>query len=214
MDIFALFYDAQNQDNAEKMAAYMKHRFPFLGIQKPERAVLSRDFLKEKKRDETIDWAFVWQSYMMPEREFHYLALDYLLAVKKQLTAQDLPELQKLIVSNAWWDSVDTIDALVGEIYLKYPKDTEIMIRQWMDNDDIWLKRISINFQLCFKEKTNTALLKEAILKNKSTGAFFVDKAIGWSLREYSKVNPEWVRQFLAENELSALSRKEASKYL
>lgn len=214
MDIFALYYDARNQEKAEKMAAYMKNKFPFLGLQKPEREALSHTFLKEKKQEPNIDWAFVWQSYTMPEREFHYLALTYLLLVKDRLTADDLPELQKLIVSNAWWDSVDTIDALVGEIYLKYPADTEKTIRQWLESDSIWLKRISINFQLRFKEKTNTALLKEAILKNTGTGEFFVDKAIGWSLREYSKVNPDWVRQFLAENELSALSKKEAGKYL
>lgn len=214
MDIFALYYEARNQEKAEKMAAYMKRKFPFLGLPKPEREALSRKFLKEKKREANIDWAFVWQSYTMPEREFHYLALSYLLAVKNRLTAGDLPQLQKLIVSNAWWDSVDTIDALVGEIYLKDPAETEKMIRQWLENDSIWLKRVSIDFQLRFKDKTNTALLKEAIQKNTDTGEFFVDKAIGWSLREYSKVNPDWVRQFLAENELSALSKKEASKYL
>ena len=92
--------------------------------------------------------------------------------------------------------------------------EAEKTIRQWLESDNIWLKRVSINFQLRCKEKTNTALLKEAILKNADTGEFFVDKAIGWSLREYSKVNPDWVRQFLAENELSALSKKEAGKYL
>lgn len=214
MDIFQSYYEARNEANAEKMAAYMRHRFPFLGLAKPERQALCRDFLKEKKREPDIDWSFVWQSYTMPEREFHYLALQYLLLVKERLRPENLPELQKLIITNSWWDSVDTIDSLVGEIYLNYPEATEKTIRQWMTSENIWLKRISIDFQLGFKEKTNTVLLKDAILQNTDTGEFFVNKAIGWALRAYSKVNPDWVRQFLNENEVSPLSKKEASKYL
>ena len=72
MEIFDIFYQARNPKNAEKMAAYMKNRFPFLGIPKPDRAKLSRDFMKAKKRDETVDWPFVWQCYEKEEREFTF----------------------------------------------------------------------------------------------------------------------------------------------
>lgn len=214
MNIFELFENAANPGNVEKMAAYMKNNFPFLGIPKPERAKISRDFLKAKKKDAMIDWAFVWQCYAKPEREFHYLALAYLDLVKNLLVAGDLAQLEKLIVTNSWWDSVDSIDALVGEICLRYPEEKRNTVGKWIGSDNIWLKRVAIDFQLRYKEKTDTERLSLAILGNLNTGEFFVDKAIGWSLREYSKVNPTWVRQFVAENQLSALSKKEACKYL
>lgn len=87
---------------------------------------------------------------------------------------------------------------------------------EWSVSDNIWLKRVSIDFQHKYKDKTNTELLEKIIYNNLGSNEFFVNKAIGWSLRDYSKVNPEWVKGFLDKykEQLSALSIKEASKYL
>ncbi|HHV28343.1 DNA alkylation repair protein [Acetivibrio mesophilus] len=214
MDIFKTFYDSQDDENAAKMSAYMKNKFPFLGIPKPIRAKLSKNFLKQKKKDKEVDWEFIFQCYDMPEREFHYLALDYLTAVKALLVSNDIDKIEKLIITNSWWDSVDCIDSIVGHLCLKYPQLKDSVIPKWIDSENIWLKRIAINFQLEYKEKTDTDILSRAILKNCDTGEFFINKAIGWALREYSKTDKEWVKQFIAHNKLHSLSVREASKYL
>ena len=213
-DIFETFYAAADAEKAGPMAAYMKNRFPFLGIQKPAREKLSRDFLKAKKQEPAIDWDFVAACYDKAEREFHYLAVAYLWTVKALLAPADLPRLEQLILTHSWWDSVDSIDVLVGEICRRYPEEKRNTVKKWSESANIWLKRVAIDFQLRYKEDTDTALLSEVILANAGTGEFFVDKAIGWSLREYSKTNPDWVRSFVAKNKLSSLSRREASKYL
>ncbi|MEZ0536639.1 DNA alkylation repair protein [Caldicellulosiruptoraceae bacterium PP1] len=214
MGIIEIFYSARNEENAEKMSAYMKNKFSFLGIPKPLRATLSKDFLIQKKMEKEIDWEFIFNCYNMPEREFHYLALDYLNSVKELLQPDDMYKIEKLIITNSWWDSVDYLDTIVGYLCLKYPELKDSFIIRWIDSENIWLKRISINFQLQYKEKTDTTILSQAILKNCDTKEFFINKAIGWALRQYSKTNKEWVKQFLTNNKLHPLSVKEASKYL
>ncbi|SCL81910.1 DNA alkylation repair protein [Sporanaerobacter sp. PP17-6a] len=214
MDIFQTFYNSNDTENSIKMSAYMKDKFHFLGIPKPERARLSKDFLKQHKKDMYIDWSFVFKCYNMPEREFHYLALDYLLLLKAKLISKDIDNIEKLIVTNSWWDSVDCLDAIVGDMCLRYPELKKSVILKWIYSDNIWLKRVAIDFQLKYKENTDIDILSKAILVNCNTDEFFVNKAIGWSLREYSKTNKEWVRSFLQNNKLSKLSVKEASKYI
>ncbi len=214
MDIFETFYYNKNEENAFYMAKYMKNKFPFLGLKKPERVALSKEFLKLKKKDKEIDWDFIFKCYNMPEREFHYLAIDYLDKVKELIKPNDMGKIEKLITTKAWWDTVDYINRLVGYIAMKYPEIKETTIKRWIYSDNIWLKRISIIFQLKYKDKTDANFLEKAILHNAETDEFFINKAIGWALREYSKTNKEWVRNFIQNNKLSKLSIREGSKYL
>ena len=216
MDIFETFYKAANKENAAPMEAYMRNRFAFLGIKTPERRALAKPFLKERKKDETVDWAFVWKCYSLPEREFQYLAMAYLDVVQKKLTSKDAGQLEKLITTKPWWDTVDSIDAYVGELILQYPELKKTLISKWIIGENIWCKRVAINYQLRYKDKTDTDMLRIAILSNTGTKEFFVDKAIGWALREYSKTDPVWVRDFIDDNAqaLSPLSIREASKYI
>ncbi len=190
--------------------------FPFLGIKTPERRALAKPFLEERKKDREIDWPFIWKCWDLPEREFHYLALAYLDMVAQLLTPDDIGRLEKLITTNSWWDTVDTIDAFVGRLVLRYPVLKETLLPRWIASDNIWCKRVAINYQLQYKEKTDTDMLSRAVLSNTGTKEFFVDKAIGWALREYSKTDPDWVRRFIGENRevLSSLSIREASKYI
>lgn len=212
-DIFEVFRNAADPLKAEKMAAYMRNKFPFLGIQKPIRAKLNRSFLKEKKKENQIDWAFVSECYAKAEREFHYLAIDYLLSVKKLLKAEDLSKIETLITTNSWWDSVDAIDSIVGDMVLRYP-ELKATILRYASSDNIWLRRTAIDFQLKYKEKTDTELLEKIIDMNLGVEGFFINKAIGWILREYSKTDKVWVKNFIGAHELSALSVREAIKYL
>lgn len=214
MDIIKLFYDNRNDVQAEPMAKYMKNNFPFLGLKTPERRVLAKDFFSERKKDNEVDWDFIFKCYDLPEREFQYLAIGYLDKVIGLLTPADMENIEKLIVTKSWWDSVDSIAPIVGEICNSYPEVKDDILTKWIYSDNIWLNRASIIFQLGYKEKTDTKLLKKAILANSQTTEFFINKAIGWALREYSKTNKEWVKEFIENNNLSNLSVREGSKYL
>lgn len=215
MDLFAAMYKKSNAENALPMAKYMKNQFPFLGLKKPERMKLVKPHLQEKKKEKRVDWDFIRRCYAMPEREFQYVAIDYLELMRDFLTAADMDRIG-LVRTKSWWDTVDALNRVVGYLVMKYPVLKEQRVRRWMTSDNIWLVRLSLIFQLKYKEKTDTEFLKEAILANCRRGEFFIDKAIGWILREYSKTNPSWVKSFLASygDQLSSLSIREGSKYL
>lgn len=211
--IIDLFYKNRNEELAVPMAKYMKNNFPFLGIKTPERKELYKEFIDEKK-DTEVDWDFIYKCFELPEREFQYLAITYMNAVKKLFTVDDMERIKGLITYKSWWDSVDSISPIVGYICLEYPHIKEDVIDKWIFSDNIWLKRVSIIFQLKYKEKTDSKFLTKAIINNSDTSEFFINKAIGWALREYSKTDKNWVKDFIKNNELSKLSVKEGSKYI
>jgi len=228
MDIFDIFRAAANPEKAAPMAAYMRDQFVFLGIPKPERKILSRDFLKtaagHKPRDaagktspvkKPVDWKFVFTCWEQPEREFQHLALEYLLKFGTLLSPGDIPNIRKLIVAKSWWDTIDYLDSIVGGIALRYPEINDLLL-EWSVDENFWLRRIAIDHQLGRKEKTDAALLERILINNLGQTEFFINKAIGWSLREYSKTNPDWVRAFIAKHRerMAPLSIREASKYI
>jgi len=209
------FYDHVDQEQAEKMSAYMKDNFPFLGIPKPQRAELQKEFFKHAKKQKKVDWNFVFMLWDLPEREFQCLAVDYLLVLKDSLQESDIDRIKLLIITKSWWDSVDGLATnITGVLCAKYPDLVQSHILSWAESENIWLVRVAILCQLKYKENTNIELLKLVISKNSHSKEFFIAKAIGWALREYSKTNKEWVELFLDCNILQPLSVREASKYL
>lgn len=214
MDIFEVFRSEANPEKAVQMSAYMRDQFPFLGIQTPERKELSRDFYKTVSKT-VVDWNFVFKCWEQPEREFQYLAVEYLGKLKAVLTPADIPNLRRLAETKSWWDTVDGLDIVIGDIALSYPELNDVMI-EWSMDDNFWIRRIAIDHQLLRKEKTNTQLLERILVNNLGQSEFFINKAIGWSLRDYSKTNPDWVRGFIEKHRgrMSKLSIKEASKYI
>jgi len=213
-ELFTLFREHANAELACEMSAYMRDLFPFLGIKTPVRRKLSSAFIKAAKKEQQIDWEFVTRCWEQ-EREFQYLAMDYLQAVSKRLAPEDIPRLRELAVTKSWWDTVDALDSLIGAIIFAHPENKALMLA-WSTNENFWLRRIAINHQLQYKEQTDTALFEQILVNNFGQKEFFINKAIGWSLREYSKINPSWVGDFLArhEGQLAPLSLREASKYL
>lgn len=193
----------------------MRNQFPFLGIQSVKRRELSKDFLREARKKQEVDWDFVHKCWEKDEREFQYVAIDYLKRMEKFLTAEDIPKLKNLALAKSWWDTIDALDKIIGGIALAYPEVTETLIK-WSVDENIWLRRIAINHQRGRKEKTDTDLLEKIIVNNLGQTEFFINKAIGWSLREYSKVNPDWVRDFIEkyQEDLAPLSIREGSKYI
>lgn len=196
------------------MSAYMKNKFTFLGIAKPERAVLSRPLIKQIKQAAEFDWDYITQLWNLPEREFQYLAVDCLLAMANRLQKDDIEKIADLITQKSWWDTVDNLAAITGILCSKYPALIESHILAWSAGTTIWLKRVAVLFQLKYREKTDTELLSRIICENSQTKEFFINKAIGWVLREYSKTDKAWVRVFIATHSLHPLSVREGSKYL
>ena len=211
--VFHVLEEARDEEVAKKMAAYVKDEFSFLGIPKIKRKKIIKKFLLQKKSERYVDWNFVKKCYEKEEREYQYIAIDYLNEVREFLEQKDIYIIEKLITTKASWDITDGINTLVGYMYLRYP-NIKNTILVWIDYSNIWLKRVAICFQVGNKEKTDTELLTRAILHNVYTKNFFVDKAIGVALREYSKINNEWVKSFIENHNLSGLSKREGSKYL
>ena len=203
-----------NPDDAGAMKAYMKNKFEFLGVKTPARRKLAKAFFKQQT-DSVVDWNFINEAWNNLYRELQYAALDYLESRKKLLTPSDLPRLKKLAQTKSWWDTIDFLDRLVGSIIARFPETKEIILA-WSCDEDIWLRRLAINHQLLRKEETDTELLENILVNNLGQTEFFINKAIGWALRDYSKTNPDWVRDFIEryQAEMVTLSIREGSKYL
>ena len=203
-----------NPDDAVAMKAYMKNKFEFLGVKTPVRRKLAKAFFKQQT-DSVIDWVFINESWDNPYRELQYAALDYLESRKKLLASSDLPRLKKLAQTKSWWDTIDFLDRLAGSIIARFPETKEIIL-SWSCDKDFWLRRLAIDHQLLRKEETDTELLEKILVNNLGQTEFFINKAIGWALRDYSKTNPGWVRDFIERHqlEMAALSIREGSKYL
>ncbi|MDO4727405.1 MAG: DNA alkylation repair protein [Bacteroidota bacterium] len=205
----------QDGTNAIQMQKYMRNLFPFFGIKATQRREISYTYLRELKKEKTINWDFVFTCWAASERELQYIALDYLKENKKKLTDLDIPNLEQLIRNKSWWDSIDYLDRIIGNIALRHPHLNQMLL-EWSLHPNFWYRRIAIDHQLDRKENTNTELLQEIILNNLNQKEFFINKAIGWSLRAYSKTNPKWVADFIEKHQdsLSRLSISEGSKYI
>lgn len=178
-----------NPDDAVAMKAYMKNKFEFLGVKTPARRKLAKTFFKQQT-DSVIDWNFINEAWNNPYRELQYASLDYLESRKKLLIPSDLSHLKKLAQTKSWWDTIDFLDRLVGSIIARFPETKEIILA-WSRDEDIWLRRLAIDHQLFRKEETDTELLEKILVNNLGQTEFFINKAIGWALRDYSKTNPD-----------------------
>ena len=205
----------KNEEQAQKMSKYMLNKFEYIGIKTPERREIFKNFFKEYKNEEKIDWEFVNKCWENKYREFQYVAADYLKNMKDKLTIDDIPKFKQLILKKSWWDTIDNLDMTIGTLALKDSNVNKILL-EWSLDENIWLRRIAIDHQLLRKEKTNTELLEKILKNNLGQAEFFINKSIGWALRDYSKTNPEWVKNFIEKNRenMAKLSIKEASKYL
>lgn len=215
LEIKKIFEGEADKENAEAMSKYMRNKFEFYGLPTPKRKELSKDFLKQEKKRAEIDWSFVDKCFTDEHREFQYLAVDYLRVKNEYLTYEDIPAIRKYIQQKQWWDTIDFFDKVIGDIGLKDKRVDDLML-QWSTDEDFWIRRIAIDHQLLRKEKTNTQLLEQIIINNLGSSEFFINKAIGWSLRDYSKTNPDWVRDFINryKERMDKLSVREASKYI
>lgn len=214
-DIFEQLTKLQNSKKAKEMSAYMKNKFEFLGVDSKSRKNIENNIFKEYKKTEYIDFNFTDKCFKSKYREFQYCAIDYLSLKKKYLNKINIEKLKEYILTKSWWDSVDGFHRIIGDIALR-DESVNLILLEWSLDDNFWLRRIAICHQLLRKNNTNNNLLEEIIINNLNQNEFFINKAIGWVLRDYSKTNSKWVIDFINKHKdnMSNLSIKEASKYL
>jgi 3-methyladenine DNA glycosylase AlkD len=198
---------------APAMRAYMREKFDFLGIGTPARRQAAKALLKQLKgsgADNLLQYTrALWE---LPQREYQYVAIDLLAMHWKELEAQHIPALLALAQQKSWWDSVDGLAAVIGDI-LRYRHDE---MDAALAHDNMWVRRIALLHQLGWRHKVDVERLFSYSLSLAHEKEFFIQKAIGWALRDYARHNPLEVWEFTSaqEKQLSALSYREARKHL
>jgi 3-methyladenine DNA glycosylase AlkD len=204
---------AADPERAVGMRAYMKDVAPFLGLTTPVRRALFRPVVDGLPRPAEADCtAIALRCWALPEREYQYFAVDYLRRHVRVCSSAFLPVARHLVTAAAWWDTVDLLAAhVVGALVTADPALAADM-DDWSGDGDRWLVRTALLHQLRFKERTDARRLFGYCLRQSGHPDFFVRKAIGWSLREYARTDPDAVRAFLARerDRFAPLSVREA----
>ncbi len=214
----ALLTKLADPEKAASMAAYMKTDTPFFGVQKKERdKVLEKLVEKYPAFNEKVYRENVLALWHMPGREEKYLAISYARKYPRFMIPEMLPLFERMIREGDWWDFVDEIaQHCIGYILYEHKENVALIMFQWINDENVWKRRTALICQNRHKEKTDRGMLFGFCLKRAHETDDLIRKAIGWSLREYSKTNPEAVLDFLKSNgdKLSSLSYREASKIL
>ncbi len=204
-----------NPAQAGAMKKYMRDQFEYLGIKTPQSAALIKDFIKENgppllNKLDTISR----ELWSLPQREFQYAAMTLMGKFEKQHEPEFTRTIEYLLVTKSWWDTVDALAShAVGTQFKRFPAVKEKYLKKWRKSDNFWLRRTALLFQLGYKKETDFDLLCELINENLGSHEFFINKAIGWALRQYAHTNPAPVKKFVkATKELHPLSRREALK--
>jgi len=198
------------------MAAYTRNQFAYLGIKTSQGTALQKSFCDEHGLPDLADLAPILRDlWALPEREFQYQALGLLGKFEKKLPAEFIETLEYLLTTKSWWETVDTLAAgAVGTHFQRYPAIRAEYLSRWRSSENFWLRRTSILFQLNYKKNTDFPMLTDIIRENLGSKEFFINKAIGWALRQYSRVDAQAVRDFVAQTPLQPLSAREALKWL
>ena len=155
---------------------------------------------------------YLWN---LKHRDYQYFAQELIYSNHKKFKVDDINLFEYMIIHKSWWDTIDFLaPKILGKYFNLFPEEIEKNIQRWILSNNIWLQRSSLLFQLKYKEDLNTQLLKKTINSLSNSNEFFVNKAIGWMLREYSKTNKTWVLDFINRTKLSRLSSREALKYI
>ena len=203
---------------AVDMARYMKTTMPFYGVKMPDRTPIARTLAERWAPQSAAEYRRLVEGlWGRTHREMKYLAIGAAVKHRSFIEPTMLPLYRRLIVTGAWWDLVDGVASeLVGKVLLDHRKWATPRLREWLHNDDMWLRRTAIISQLTHKADTDASFLFECCAARAHETEFFIRKAIGWALRQYARTDPEAVRRFVKQqgDRLSGLSRREAMKHL
>ena len=215
-EIRAIFATNKNATVAKGAKAYLLHQFEFYGIKTPIRRKLCKEFYKATPISTHKELtALIKDCFATPQREMHYFAIELLGYHKKLWSKQTIPLMEWMITHHSWWDSVDSTNShVIGKFFLQFPVYIMPTTSKWNKSSNKWLQRMSILFQLMYKDKTDTQLLAKYIENCAMEEDFFIRKAIGWALRAYAYTDAKWVKEFIKTHpHLSNLSKREALKH-
>jgi 3-methyladenine DNA glycosylase AlkD len=199
---------------SEGMSKYMRFHFPFYGIQQPLRKQIQQPFIKSSKSfgvDSIISVSKrLWEK---EERECQYTAIDLIIAHKNNMEITHVGHIKSLILSKSWWDTVDILGSgVIGFLVKKYPTPLKRLMIEWSESDHLWLQRTALIHQLRYKENTDTELMEIILQNTMSNEDFFIQKAIGWSLRQYAYTDPTYVKKVVETYAIKGLAKNEALK--
>ena len=214
--LVSLFEQNANPAQAAPMKKYMRDQFEYLGIKSPQFKELMKQHLAKHRLPPASELdSIARELWALPQREFQYVAISFSERLSKQLPKGYIKTLEYMIVTKSWWDTVDSIaGSIVGVHFQRFPDVREKYLAKWRKSEDFWLRRTCILFQLGYKGETDFELLCELIRENLGSKEFFINKAIGWSLRQYARTSPSAVKKFVKATPLEPLSRREAMKHL
>lgn len=214
--IQSVFTASADPQQAIPMAQYMRNQFLFLGIPAPQRREISKAFRKEAAiAEEQKLKQLVSGLFALPEREFSYLALDILQQHRGPIPKTRIHWLEKMVLQRSWWDTIDPLATQhMGAYFLQWPEERMYWTERWKASGNFWLQRCAILFQLKYKTGTDKEMLRQTLASYAQSDEFFIQKAIGWALREYAKTNPDWVRESLLWGNWKPLSKREALRHL
>lgn len=196
--------------------AYLRDQFLFYGIKTPvrrsiQKPFLAKEYLPPKENLEDL----IKNLWNRPQREYHYFAQELTQKYVKQFEENDISLLEFMVTHNSWWDTVDFIaPKLIGEYFKIFPEKRDPYVKKWLASNNMWLQRSCVIFQLLSKEKMDKGFLAYVINSLLGSDEFFINKAIGWALRDYSRTNPEWIMDFVGRTELHPLSEREAIRLI
>lgn len=205
-----------NAKIAAGQKAYMRNQFEFYGIKSPLRRQIQKPFLVKSYLPPKEDLEEIVKTlWNKPQREYQFIAQELVYKYIAQFNKNDIGLLEYMVTHKSWWDTVDYIAInLIGSYFTHFPEQLNSYIDRWLASGNIWLQRCCLLYQLKSKEKMDTQRLEYIIKNLLGSKEFFINKAIGWVLREYSKTNPDWVKNFTDTYELANLSRREALRLL
>ena len=210
-----LFEQNANPAQAGPMKKYMRDQFEYLGIKSPQNAALMKEFINEYGLPplEKLD-VIARELWSLPQREFQYSAITLAGKLEKKLGPDFITTIEYLITTKSWWDTVDILAGhAVGDQFRRFPAVKEKYLKKWRKSNNFWLRRTTLLFQLGYKKETDFDLLCELVQENLGSDEFFINKAIGWALRQYAHTDPAPVKKFVkATKDLHPLSRREALK--
>jgi len=217
--IHTLEIEFQRNENATialAQKAYMRNQFEYYGLKATERRAIQKPFLVKKylPKKEILP-ELVKDFWNKSQRDFQYFGQELVFKYTTQVEKEDIELFEFMVANKSWWDTVDFIAVkLMGAYFKKFPKQRTVYVKKWLESGNIWLQRSALLFQLKYKEDIDTQILSSIINYLLGSKEFFINKAIGWILREYSRTNPSWVVGFVERTALNPLSKKEALRLL
>jgi 3-methyladenine DNA glycosylase AlkD len=194
--------------------AYMKSAMPFLGVRVPRARAIARQCAKGTTDAAALLGAAgdLWDAASHREERYAAMALLALRPLRGDIRL--VPAIEHMVRTGRWWDFTDELAHRLADLHDADAVGTAALVRGWASDEDFWVRRIAILSQLGRRDRVDPRLLADTIEPNVADSEFFIRKAIGWALREYARVDPAWVRDYVGTHALSPLSRREALTHL